>query len=87
MGAIEYFARSDENERDLVRQVGILDAGKDPARANDEAPQQPEGPSLPVNQETGRREVELLPGLQQPIHHVQRRGTVPRLHRPPPEGE
>ena len=66
LGAIEYFARSDENEKDLVRQVGILDAGTDPARANDEAPQQPEGASPPVNRETGRREVELCPDCNSP---------------------
>ena len=66
LGAIEYFARSDENEKDLVRQVGILDAGKDPARANDDAGQQPEGASLPVNQETGRREVEYCPDCSSP---------------------
>ena len=29
----------------------------------------------------------VLPGLRQPLHHVQRGGTVPRLHRPPPAGE
>ena len=66
LGAIEYFARSDENEQDLVRQVRILDAGQDPARANDDAGQQPEGPSLPVNRETGRREVELCPDCNSP---------------------
>ena len=66
LGAIEYFARSDENEKDLVRQVGILDAGKDPTRAGDEAPQQREGPSPPVNQETGRREVEYCPDCSSP---------------------
>ena len=32
LGAIEYFSRSAENEQELVRQVGILDAGQDPAR-------------------------------------------------------
>ena len=66
LGAIEYFARSDENEQDLVRQVRILDAGKDPGRADDEAPHQPEGPSPPVNPETGRREVELCPDCNSP---------------------
>ena len=66
LGAIEYFARSDENEKDLVRQVGILDAGKDPVRANDDTGQQPEGPSPPVNQETGRREVEYCPDCSSP---------------------
>ena len=29
----------------------------------------------------------VLPGLQQSLHHVQRGGTVPRLHQPPPQGE
>ena len=29
-GAVEFFSRSAENEQDLIRQVGILDAGRDP---------------------------------------------------------
>ena len=29
-GAVEFFSRSAENEQDLIRQVGILDAGGDP---------------------------------------------------------
>ena len=66
LGAIEYFSRSAENEQELVRQVGILDAGQDPAKATDEAPQQTEGPAPPVNQETGRREVEYCPDCSSP---------------------
>ena len=66
LGAIEYFSRSAENEQELVRQVGILDAGQDPAKASDEAPQQTEGPAPPVNQETGRREVEYCPDCGSP---------------------
>ena len=58
LGAIEYFSRSAENEQELVRQVGILDAGQDPARAGSEARQQTEGSPPPVNPESGRREVE-----------------------------
>ena len=88
LGAIEYFARSDENEKDLVRQVGILDAGKDPTRAGDEAPQQPEGPKPPCEPgDRPQRGRVLCPDCEQPLHHVQRRGTMPRLHRKPPEGE
>ena len=87
LGAIEYFARSDENEQDLVRQVRILDAGKDPGRADDEAPQQPEGPSPPVNRETGRREVELCPDCNSPYTTFNGEERCPRLHRTPPEGE
>ena len=66
LGAIEYFSRSAENEQELVRQVGILDAGQDPAKPTDEAPQQTEGPAPPVNQETGRREVEYCPDCGSP---------------------
>ena len=66
LGAIEYFSRSVENQQELVRQVGILDAGQDPAKATDEAPQQTEGPAPPVNQETGRREVEYCPDCSSP---------------------
>ena len=66
LGAIEYFSRSVENQQELVRQVGILDAGQDPAKATDEAPHQTEGPAPPVNQETGRREVEYCPDCGSP---------------------
>ena len=53
LGAIEYFSRSAENERELVRQVGILDAGHDPARASDEA--QPADGSTTPSCEPGDR--------------------------------
>ena len=66
LGAIEYFSRSAENERELVRQVGILAAGQDPAKARDEARQQTEGPTPPVNPETGRSEVEYCPDCSSP---------------------
>ena len=66
LGAIEYFSRSAENEQELVRQVGILDAGQDPARAGNEARQQTERPPPPVNPESGRREVEYCPDCGSP---------------------
>ena len=66
LGAIEYFSRSAENERELVRQVSILDAGQDPARTSNEARQQTEGPTPPVNPETGRSEVEYCPDCGSP---------------------
>ena len=66
LGAIEYFSRSAENEQELVRQAGILDAGQDPARAGNEARQQTEGPTPPVNPESGRREVEYCPDCRSP---------------------
>ena len=68
LGAIEYFSRSAENEQELVRQVGILDAGQDPARAGNEARQQTEGPpprEEPLT-ESGRREVEYCPDCGSP---------------------
>ena len=66
LGAIEYFSRSAENEREMVRQVGILDAGQDPARTSNEARQQTEVPPPPVNPETGRSEVEYCPDCGSP---------------------
>ena len=66
LGAIEYFSRSAENEQELVRQVGILDAGQDTARAGSEARQQTERPPPPVNPESGRREVEYCPDCGSP---------------------
>ena len=87
LGAIEYFSRSAENERELVRQVRILDAGQDPGRASDEA-QPADGGTSPAREPGDRpQRGRILPGLRQPIHHVQRRGTVPGLHRPPAAGE
>ena len=66
LGAIEYFSRSAENEQELVRQVGILDAGQDPARAGSEARQQTEELPPPVNPESGRREVEYCTNCGSP---------------------
>ena len=43
----------------------------------------PRGTTDGIRPQGGR----ILPGLRQPLHHVQRGGTVPRLHRPPPAGE
>ena len=44
LGAIEYFSRSAENEQDLIRQTGILDAGGDPRRTRDHPPPETEAP-------------------------------------------
>ena len=45
LGAIEYFSRSAENEQDLIRQTGILDAGGDPRRTRDHPPPETEAPT------------------------------------------
>ena len=37
-GAVEFFSRSAENEQDLIRQVGILDAGGDPRETGTRPP-------------------------------------------------
>ena len=46
-GAVEYFSRSDENEQELLRQVGILEAGEDPRQAGTGPPGQDEEPPDP----------------------------------------
>ena len=81
--AIEFFSRSDENEQELLRQAGILEAGQDPRAQDAGPPKGNEGPPPRVNPETGPPGGRVLPGLQLPLHHLQRRGTLPRLHRPP----
>ena len=47
LGAIEYFSRSAEHEQDLLRQVGILDAGRDPRKTSTDPPPEAEDPSQP----------------------------------------
>ena len=48
LGAIEFFSRSDENEKDLLRQVGILDAGGDPRKTGTDPPPEAEDPPRPT---------------------------------------
>ena len=55
--------------------------GRGGTRSGKTAP--PRGTTDGIRPQGGR----ILPGLRQPLHHVQRGGTVPRLHRPPPAGE
>ena len=44
LGAIEYFSRSAENEQELMRQAGILEAGGDPRQSATGPPPEPEAP-------------------------------------------
>ena len=64
--AIEFFSRSDENEQELLRQAGILEAGQDPRAQDAGPPKGNEGPPPRVNPETGRREVEFCPDCNSP---------------------
>ena len=64
--AIEFFSRSDENEQELLRQAGILEAGQDPRAQDAGPPKGNEGQSPRVNPETGRREVEFCPDCNSP---------------------
>ena len=41
LGAIEYFSRSGENEQELMRQAGILEAGGDPRQSGTDPPPEP----------------------------------------------
>ena len=45
LGAIEYFSRSGENEQELMRQAGILEAGGDPRQSGTDPPPEPEAQS------------------------------------------
>ena len=66
LSAIEYFSRSDENEQELLRQAGILEAGQNPRAQDADPPKGNEGQSPRVNPETGRREVEFCPDCNSP---------------------
>ena len=65
LSAIEFFARSDENEADLVRQVDVLRAGQEPADSGSDPPEATEAPSVPMTA-SGRREVEYCPDCGSP---------------------
>ena len=65
LSAIEYFARSEENEADLVRQVDVLRAGQEPADSGSDPPEETEAPSAPMTA-SGRREVEYCPDCGSP---------------------
>ena len=66
LSAIEFFSRSDENEQELLRQAGILEAGQNPRAQDADPPKGNEGQSPRVNPETGRREVEFCPDCNSP---------------------
>ena len=65
LSAIEFFARSDENEADLVRQVDVLRAGQEPAESGSGPPRERDAPSVPMTA-SGRREVENCPDCGSP---------------------
>ena len=65
LSAIEFFARSDENEADLVRQVDVLRVGQEPAESGSGPPREREAPSVPMTA-SGRREVEYCPDCGSP---------------------
>ena len=65
LSAIEYFARNDENEADLLRQVDVLRAGQEPAESGSDPPQERDAPSVPMTA-SGRREVEYCPDCGSP---------------------
>ena len=65
LSAIEYFARSEENEAELVRQVDVLRAGQEPAESGSDPPEETEAPSAPMTA-SGRREVEYCPDCGSP---------------------
>ena len=65
LSAIEFFARSDGNEADLVRQVDVLRAGQEPAESVSDPPRERDAPSVPMTA-SGRREVEYCPDCGSP---------------------
>ena len=60
LSAIEYFARSGDNEAELIRQVEVLRAGQEPAESGSDQPREKDAPSVPMTA-SGRREVEYCP--------------------------
>ena len=65
LSAIEFFARSDDNEADLVRQVEVLRAGQEPAESGSGPPRERDAPSVPMTA-SGRPEVEYCPDCGSP---------------------
>ena len=65
-GAVEFFSRSAENEQDLIRQVGILDAGGDPRETRTRPP--PGNAAQPqARVDPGRYEVGDCPDCGRPF--------------------
>ena len=65
LSAIEFFARSDDNEADLLRQVEVLRAGQEPAESGSGPPRERDAPSVPMTA-SGRPEVEYCPDCGSP---------------------
>lgn len=63
LSAIEFFARSDDNETELIRQVEVLRAGQEPSESG--SPREREAPSVPMTA-SGRPEVEYCPDCGSP---------------------
>ena len=65
LSAIEFFARNEENEADLLRQVDVLRAGQEPAESGSGPPRERDAPSVPMTA-SGRPEVEYCPDCGSP---------------------
>ena len=65
LSAIEFFARSDDYEAELVRQVDVLRAGQEPTESGSDPPRERDAPSVPMTA-SGRREVEYCPDCGSP---------------------
>ena len=65
LSAIEFFARSDDNEAELLRQVDVLRAGQEPAESGSGPPRERAAPSVPMTA-SGRPEVEYCPDCGSP---------------------
>ena len=66
LGAIEFFSRSAENEQDLMRQAGILEAGGDPRRTGTDPPPEP-GAQSQSTEDSDRYEVGRCPDCGRPF--------------------
>ena len=66
LGAIEFFSRSTENEQDLIRQAGILEAGGDPRQTGTDPPPETEAPPQST-EDSDRYEVGRCPDCGRPF--------------------
>ena len=66
LGAIEYFSRSAENEQELMRQAGILEAGGDP-RQSGTGPPPETGPQSQAPEDSDRYGVGQCPDCGRPF--------------------
>ena len=79
LGAIEFFSRSAENEQELMRQAGILEAGGDP-RQTGTGPPPESGAQSQTSEDFRPVRRRAVPRLRQTLRNLRRGDALHRLH-------